>query len=156
MAKIIFDGKKHIIMLISNDNIMQGKWVAYNNVDSRASFRHINNGNYQIIDTLRPHWHIPDPNGPYGSYGIIRFNYPGHPGIGIHSGRANSLHDAGPKHATMGCIRTTDDAMLKIKNYMGDSPLTTIEIINNSGLSALNDTLRNASHIYTPIRAYLL
>src|SRR5205807_846363 len=34
--------------------------------------------------------HPPDPNGPYGSYGIDVFDVPGRTGMGVHSGRANS------------------------------------------------------------------
>ena len=50
--------------------------------------------------------HAASANGPYGLHGIIRFDVPGHPGTGVHSGRANARHLPGPEHPTMGCIRT--------------------------------------------------
>jgi RHS repeat-associated protein len=43
--------------------------------------------------------------GAYGSHGIIVFGVPGRSGMGLHSGRS------GPKSPTLGCVRTTDDAM---------------------------------------------
>lgn len=57
---------------------------------------------------------FPSANGPYDLYGIIRFNVPGHPGIGIHAGRTSTRYLPGPQHPTMGCIRTSDAAMLYI------------------------------------------
>ena len=53
--------------------------------------------------------HTPDPNGPYGSYGIFFFKHPPPcQGCGLHSGRANK---GGPSYPTAGCIRTTDSCM---------------------------------------------
>lgn len=60
-----------------------GTWTAYNNIDSHATIQpHIPDGTYAVVDTARPHPHAADPNGPYGSYGIVRFNVPGHVGVG--------------------------------------------------------------------------
>jgi len=53
-------------------------------------------------------------NGAYGSHGILIFRVPGRTGMGIHSGRATTpdgLGRVGPQHCTLGCIRTTDEAM---------------------------------------------
>lgn len=69
--------------------------------------------------------HPPDPNGPYGSHGIFIFKVPGRSGMGVHSGRANS---GGPKHPTLGCVRTTDNCMQQISNFVGTDPLKTITI----------------------------
>jgi uncharacterized protein RhaS with RHS repeats len=69
--------------------------------------------------------HPPDPNGPYGSHGINIFNVPGRSGMGVHSGRANS---GGPQHPTLGCVRTTDNCMNQINNFVGTDPLKTITI----------------------------
>lgn len=87
-----------------------------------------------------------------GSYGIIRFNVPGHPGIGVHSGRANARHLPGPAHPTMGCIRTTDEAMKTLKGHITNHPLSTIEILNNSGPSAVGSTQRNENRVYQGVR----
>lgn len=136
MSKLKFDGLLHTIILTDNQGQQKGSWQAYNNVDSHATLRHIANGTYSVQDRIHPHNHTPDANGPYGLHGIIRFNVPHHPGIGVHSGRANARHQPGPKHATMGCIRTTDEAMLAIKNLIRTDPLLTIDVANNSATSA--------------------
>jgi hypothetical protein len=47
-------------------------------------------------------------------------------GAGIHSGQNNN-----PKHATYGCIRTTDDAMQQIITTNVTDPVTWIRVINN-------------------------
>lgn len=156
MSRLVFDGASHQLSLLGNDDSVIGTWSAYNNVDSHATIKHVDNGTYQIQDRSSPHYHAPNPNGPYGSYGIIRFSVAGHPGIGVHSGRANSKFRPGPPHATMGCIRTTDEAMLKIKTSMSTSSLTTIEVRNNSVSSAVSSTQRNENHIYHGMRTYFI
>jgi RHS repeat-associated protein len=69
--------------------------------------------------------HPADPNGPYGSHGIFIFNMPGRSGMGVHSGRQNS---GGPNHPTLGCVRTTDNCMQQISNFVGSDPLKNITI----------------------------
>lgn len=54
------------------------------------------------------------PESPYGSYGGLLFDVPGRIGLEIHSGRAHSRDLAGRsgiEHCTLGCIRTTDEAL---------------------------------------------
>lgn len=69
------------------------------------------------------------PNSAYGSNGIFVFKVPGCRGCGVHAGRRD-IPDAvgrkGVKHATNGCIRTTDAATKYIKDLMlgGDAPTT--------------------------------
>lgn len=156
MSRLVFDGSTHQLSLLSGDFTVIGTWSAYNNVDSHATIKHVQNGTYSIQDKSTPHYHTPDENGPYGSYGIIRFNVPGHPGIGVHSGRANAKFKPGPQHATMGCIRTTDEAMKSIKESMATSSLSTIEVRNNSGPSAVSSAQRNQTHIYHGIRTQFI
>jgi hypothetical protein len=106
MSKLKFNGTSHEISLLDSNDRVVGTWSAYNNIDSHAAIQpHLPNGSYRIQDTARPHSHAANPNGPYGSYGIIRFSVPGHVGVGVHSGRANACHLPGPQHPTMGCIR---------------------------------------------------
>ncbi|MEX3958797.1 hypothetical protein [Trinickia sp. EG282A] len=136
MSKLKFDGVAHQITLIDSSGNTVGTWAAYNNVDSHATIRHILNGTYSVQDRTVPHRHVASANGPYGLHGIIRFNVPGHPGIGVHSGRANARHLPGPQHPTMGCIRTSDDAMSAISGLMSRDALTTIEVSNNSAVLA--------------------
>jgi len=69
--------------------------------------------------------HTPDPNGPYGSYGIDLFAVPGRTGMGVHSGRNGR---GGPDAPTLGCIRTTDNCMNRITSYQGDQPIKTITV----------------------------
>ncbi|QEE25252.1 L,D-transpeptidase [Rhodanobacter glycinis] len=137
MSKLKFNGAQHQLILVDRQGKVVGTWTAYNNIDSHATIQpHIPDGTYAVVDTARPHPHAADPNGPYGSYGIVRFNVPGHVGVGVHSGRANARHLPGPQHPTMGCIRTSDAAMKSIKDFMASDPLTMIVIIGNSQSSA--------------------
>ena len=93
-------------------------------------------GNFTIRHSLGP-WpngwyffgyhknHPPDPNGPFGLYGIFVFKVPNRPGMGVHSGRANRK---GPNSPTEGCVRTTDDCMKKMMNYQAGDPIQAINI----------------------------
>lgn len=142
-AKLVFDGRIHQISLIESNGGIRGSWPAYNNVDSHATLTHVPNRTYTVQDRTAPRRHVASANGPYGMHGIIRFNVPGHPGIGVHSGRAGARHLPGPAHPTMGCIRTTDEAMQIIAMSMRASPLMTVEVINNSGPVARAASSRN-------------
>jgi hypothetical protein len=143
MSRLIFDGRVHQLSLIGGSGQIAGVWAAYNNVDSHATLTHLQNGTYNIRDRIAPHRHAASANGPYGLHGIVRFDVPHHPGIGVHAGRANARRLPGPMHPTMGCIRTTDEAMLAISNSMRTSPLTPIEVMNNSAPAARHATRRN-------------
>jgi hypothetical protein len=143
MAILIFNGQTHQITLTGSDGQPEGTWPAYNNVDSHATLTHLQNRTYTVEDRVAPHRHIASANGPYGLHGIIRFNVPGHPGIGVHSGRANARHLPGPAHPTMGCIRTTDEAMRAIAASMRAAPLTTIDVTNNNAPLARAASSRN-------------
>ncbi|WP_084462330.1 L,D-transpeptidase [Bradyrhizobium sp. WSM1417] len=138
MSKLIYHGTTHQIELRDDKGASLGSWAAYNNIDSAFaksnyhSARHLDNGSYKVADTTEPYPHAADSNGPYGSHGIIRFNYPGHPGVGLHSGRADATNMPGPQHATHGCIRTTDEAMETIAGIIKNDPLTTIAVQGNN------------------------
>jgi hypothetical protein len=136
MSKLIFNGQTHQISLIGDDGKSVGTWAAYNNVDSHATLTHLANQTYTVQDRTAPHRHHASSNGPYGLHGIIRFSVTGHPGIGVHSGRANAKRLPGPAHPTMGCIRTTDEAMRIIAASIKDAALTTVEVTNNSASTA--------------------
>lgn len=142
-ATLLFDGHTHQITLIGSNGEARGTWPAYNNVDTHATLSHLQNRTYTVTDWIAPHRHAASADGPYGLHGIIRLNVPGHPGIGVHSGRANARHLPGPAHPTMGCIRTTDEAMRAIAASMGTSPLMTIEVTNNSAPMARAASGRN-------------
>ena len=145
MSRLVYNGQTHQVSLIDNQGRTVGNWTAYNNVDSHATLRHLPNGNFTVQDTRAPHPHGRDANGPYGSHGIVRFNVPGHTGIGLHSGRAGARYLPGPQHPTMGCIRTTDAAMQAIAGAITNDPLTTMAVTNNSATAAQNG-VRHAHH----------
>lgn len=67
MSRLSFDGSSHTLSLQSDDGALIKTWSVYNNVDSHATLRHVNNGTYQIQDRSAPHFHTSNPNGPYGS-----------------------------------------------------------------------------------------
>lgn len=150
MSKLSFNGATHRISLIDHQGARLGTWPAYNNVDSHAAIQpHLANGSYVIRDRVRPRPHAANPNGPYGSYGIIRFGVSGHVGVGVHSGRANASHLPGPPHPTMGCIRTSNDAMRHIHDVMANDPLTVVEVAGNSQASArVGHLLQGGHHVH--------
>ncbi|NHZ32193.1 hypothetical protein [Massilia rubra] len=125
MSTLVCNGATHPIHLYDNDTTLNGSWVAYNNVDSRATLPHVPNRSYMT--------HVRDANGKYGLHGIVRFFVPGHKGIGAHSGRLHYRTNPGPQHPTMGCIRTTDEAMAVIKDHMRTSPITAVRVEHNCG-----------------------
>ncbi|MES2125834.1 MAG: L,D-transpeptidase family protein [Pseudomonadota bacterium] len=143
MSTLVFDGEAHQIALVGKDGKTIAHWIAYNNVDRHATLTHVRNGTYMVLDRNAPRRHQAKANGPYGLHGIIRFNVPGHPGIGVHSGRANARSEPGPTHATMGCIRTTDAAMEAIVTLMKTDPLDTIDVTNHSAGVARHAAVRN-------------
>lgn len=159
MSRFVFNGVSHTISLLGDNENEIGRWTAYNNIavhddhGGLISLRYLRNGIYNIIDRDRPHAHNSSDdsiNGGYGSYGIIRFNYPGHSGIGVHSGRANR---GGATFVTYGCIRTTEEAMRLITNNIRISPLTTIDIRHNE--PGDHDDPAEVG-IYQPVRTYLI
>ena len=149
MSKLVYNGHDHTIELVGADGKSIGKWTAYNNIDHAFAAKnyggaaHLTDGSYSTVDTSKPHAHVADPNGPYGSHGIIRFNYPGHSGVGVHSGRANAKHAAGPQHATHGCIRTTDAAMKAISDAIASDAVGTVEVKGNSTATATHGAVKH-------------
>lgn len=133
--RLIFNGVAHIIILLNDDETTVMAWTAYNRIDSYIQgLKFLRNGMYDIIDQYRPHLNYNNEdteNRVYGPYGIIRFNYPGHSDVGVHSGRTHVPHEPGPYYMTNGCIRTTNDAMRVIKNNMQLMPLYSIKIRHN-------------------------
>jgi hypothetical protein len=138
MSKLTYNGHAHTIEIFDHRGKSLGKWAAYNNIDhafAKAHYKsltHLKDGAYSVQDQHFPYAHSADANGSYGLHGIIRFNYPGHSGVGLHSGRANATNMPGAQHATHGCVRTTDEAMAAIKGIMKGDPITTISIFGNS------------------------
>jgi hypothetical protein len=162
MATLIFDGDENSLTLVNGKGESVGMWQASNRPVSDAPLRYIPNGDYSIMHTDRhaPHRHGNETdkgirkdsaNGMYGSVGIFRLDPIQRNGLqighhdeplGIHSGRfysADGHGHRGPFHATKGCIRTSDQAMLEIKRVVATDPLTVLVVRNNGGIpSAAN------------------
>lgn len=133
MSNLLYDARIHEMTLWNRYNQKIGSWQAHNLVDSHSTLAFLENGTYPFLDISIPHRHgSPDDtdDGKFGPYGIFRIVYPGHQGIGVHSGRR--LHTPnGPAYWTNGCVRTTDAAMKAIFDTAKDDPLTTLTIIGN-------------------------
>ena len=73
-----------------------------------------------------------DSDSAYGLNGNFMFGVPGRTDMGVHSGRANKCDKAnrcGVDYATLGCIRTTDEATSKIKRmHNGGDRLTHLKV----------------------------
>ena len=74
------------------------------------------------------------PDSAYGSHGNFIFDTAAiqRTDMGIHSGRAS---DRGPKHPTMGCIRTTDKATAVLLEMDSRKAITRLTIVDNSANS---------------------
>jgi RHS repeat-associated protein len=116
LSSVIFNRANGTLTLLDKDGVVIMVCDAANNT-TRHSKGPWPNGTYPY---LRHSEHPVDPNGPFGSHGILLFNVRGRPGMGIHSGRANS---GGPQHRTLGCVRTTDDCMRRIMELQSTDPL---------------------------------
>jgi RHS repeat-associated protein len=154
-ATLVFDAQAHTITLYTNDGQKVGTWHASNNVASNAKFNNgekttpLPNGTYGMADKSSPHMHgnqkdsngdghpADSPKGEFGKDGIFRLgksavNPDG--GVGVHSGR-DDVPDAagrtGADHATMGCVRTTGEAMDTITSTAKSDPLTSITVQNS-------------------------
>jgi hypothetical protein len=108
MATITFDGTKHELTV-------DGKtYTAYNNIDSQAKGKWPN-GTY-AYERHTDH-SDEDSNGSYGPGGnhIFKFEDNSRTNMGIHAGRKDKK---GPAHPTMGCIRTTDEGVKAVGDYV--------------------------------------
>jgi hypothetical protein len=158
MAMLIFDGDENSLTLVDAKGKAVGTWQATNRPESTAPLRYIPNGDYSIMPSDRhvPHRHGNDsdnkgirkdsPNGMFGPFGIFRLSPVQRNGLQIghaneplciHSGRfylPDGRGHRGPFHATKGCIRTSDRAMLEITKAVAGDSLTTLVVRNNGGI----------------------
>jgi len=80
-----------------------------------------------------------DKDGAFGTHGIFRAKDfqdgdATRTDMGVHAGREGVKDRAereGERHATAGCIRTTEEAMAEIEEAAAEDPLTTIEVEDN-------------------------
>jgi hypothetical protein len=127
MSEVQFDRSGHRIRLTgSAGGVLAGPFDAYNNVDSHSKGVWPD-GTYPYVG-YNAHSALSDPDSEYGADGILIFNVPGRIGMGVHSGRQSipdGLGRVGPEHCTLGCIRTTDEAMAAfLQVSAGDASLS--------------------------------
>ena len=129
MSTLQFRREANELTLLSGDGTKtSGPWDAANNVDSHSKGPWPD-GQYDF-DHYGTH---PDdaPDSSYGSHGIFTFDVPDREGMGVHSGREevpDGLGRCGFLHCTMGCVRTTDDAMAQLVTTHRIDPITAITI----------------------------
>ena len=128
MATLQFHRRANTLILFAGGGDPIDRWDAANNVDSHS--RGIwPDGEY---DFERSKTHPDDaPDSAYGSSGIFIFTVPGREDMGVHSGRESvpdGLGRRGFLHCTMGCVRTTDDAMAQLVTTHRSDPITAIDI----------------------------
>jgi hypothetical protein len=124
MSRVEFDRSAHLVRLLSTSgDVLAGPFEAYNNVDSHSKGPWPD-GSYSYVG-YNSHSALSDPDSEYGVYGILIFDVPNRLGMGVHSGRRSipdGLGREGPAHCTLGCIRTTDEAMAAfVRLVAGDS-----------------------------------
>lgn len=129
MSSLRFDGSDHAIQLIGSGGDITGPFTAYNNVDSHSKGPWP--GGTYSFSGYNTHAELSDPDSEYGAHGILIFNVPGRTGMGVHSGRAeiaDGLGRMGPKHCTLGCIRTTDEAMQAFLQIIAGDAMQSVEV----------------------------
>ena len=130
MSTLDFDRTQHTVCARDADgHVIAGPFVAYNNVDSHSKGRWPD-GMFVYLD-YHSHPALSDPDSEYGSHGILIFDVPNRTGMGVHSGRQevpDGLGRKGPAHATMGCIRTTDDAIAAFLAVTATDALSAIQV----------------------------
>ena len=128
MSTLEFHRDLNQIALLSGDGNTVGTFDAANNVDSHSKGPWPD-GQYHF-DHHAAHPGDP-PESPFGSHGIFIFDVPDREGMGVHSGREgvpDGRGRAGVLHCTMGCVRTTDDAMAQLVRTHSIDPITAITI----------------------------
>lgn len=135
MSDLVYNHAIKQLTLRDRSGVTVGTWPANNNVDSRVGLSGLPNGVYRIKDKHYSYRHPGDAsNGAYGPAGIIRledfhFHKSFHEAVGVHSGRKHkpdAAGRAGVDHATLLCVRTTDQAMSMITMTMRADPLNTL------------------------------
>jgi len=127
LSYITYNDKTHYLLLYNNCGELVGTWIASNRTGDYDA-----KGRWQWKATPwklgRNDWsHYNshpglDVNSNYGTQGVHVFDIgdKGTRGVGIHAGQKDGL---GWKHATEGCIRTTEDAMKAINKLHREDPI---------------------------------
>jgi hypothetical protein len=130
MSNLTFNRRTGTLTATHSNGASAGAWRAANNVDSHSA-GHWPPGRFGFAWYDRS---VADgPNGSYGAYGILTFGVKGRTGMGIHSGEAtrpDGMGRTGIYHCTMGCIRTTNDAMNALVSLHATDPIQTLTVID--------------------------
>jgi len=154
LSSLIYTASTHTLTVVNGAGVALESFPAANNTqrNSRGAWPV---GTYAYA-YFNPH-SGDGPESAYGSNGINVFNLPGCAGCGVHSGRQDKpdgLGRSGVFHATLGCIRTTDDGTGLIRQLAnaGD-PLTGLTVTNTpviTNLAPLDPSLSGGPAIYPP------
>ncbi|WP_425480253.1 RHS repeat-associated core domain-containing protein [Dyella monticola] len=154
LSSLIFNPSIQTLTVVSGSGVALENFPAANNTQ-RNSIGPWQPGDYPYA-YYNPH-SGDGPDSAYGSNGINVFDKPGCSGCGVHSGRENVMDALGRKdvyHATLGCIRTTDNGTGFIRQLAnaGD-PLSGLMVTNNpppTNLAPFDPSLPGAPSTYPP------
>lgn len=136
MSHLDFDRVSQKIQLFDHFNVaLTAPFAAFNLVDSRSRGPWPD-GTYRY-QGYNAHAEVADPDSEYGRHGILVFAVPGRSGMGVHSGRAripDGLGRVGPQHCTLGCVRTTDEAMAAFVEAARRDPIESITVRTEAGV----------------------
>ncbi len=135
LSYLVYNNNLQKLYVLDGSGDIIQKFDAANNAQtgSRGSWPE---GTYNI-DYFR--FHKDDsPSSKFGSNGNVVFDLPGCRGCGVHSGHRDKKDKAGRKgykHATDGCIRTTDDATSLIQQLeKSDDPVESLTVIDRGAI----------------------
>src|SRR4030081_2592748 len=144
MSSLDFDRTNSRLTLLDRTGAPNaGPFVAHNNVDSHSKGPWPE-GTF-AYQTYLAHAEVADPDSEYGKFGILIFSVPNRVGMGVHSGREDipdGLGRVGPQHCTLGCIRTTDEAMQAILAAIDGQSMTSITIRSAAAPQLAMEALR--------------
>jgi len=130
-SNLDYDGATHQLTLTRGDGTVQ-QFPAANNPQKNSGGRWPDGTFGYERRTTHPE---DAPDSGYGSNGNYIFTVPDRTNMGVHSGRIDTpdgLGRTGVGHATLGCIRTTDEGTAAIGDAMvADDPITHITVRNN-------------------------
>jgi hypothetical protein len=128
-VNLTFDRSQRTLVA-THDTRMLAEWPASNNA-ARHSRGPWPAGTYQPRRII----HVGGPDGdPPGAFGpwFLLYDVPGRSGMGIHAGREGRADLAGRldhAHATLGCIRTTTEAMIDLESLCRAHGLPTLDVL---------------------------
>jgi hypothetical protein len=150
MSILVYIEEKNIIALCKRETrkiVEIARWPAHNNAASTSG------GAWPKGVYRWSHYNLHSEAGlmpaslntAYGGTGIHVFAVPGRSGMGVHAGR--SLDVAKPGGKTLGCIRTSTEAMFRINAVHRDDPLSHVAVARGFTLAAHTTGVGQASWI---------